>query len=213
MLPFTDLFGMEFTIPTPAHQVAHTRRTIRLKPPRPTPNLELFDIFEYLERPLRPDGQNAPIEDQEVRAVDERLDDDDAAKFAAVDIEYEPWESAWVVDQHGLRWSRAAVVFLQHKLLVRSLEILGLAGYAKDKYDILRWAFAPPFRNVYFTGDHGELVIRKAHQRDEPFSFHNCAIAAAMDADAIRDGLERNLPEVLVRSIRENPNRGEVEDD
>lgn len=217
MIQGLDLFGDAFTIPTLEPKAPRaTLRPPKLKTPNETTNLALFDIFEYLERSLSivpPDHERPTIEEKqsaiELRStrelVAENDDDENDGGLWDAEIKYSAWGSSWITDANGNKWSKDGCLHLQRMLLNRSLEMLKVDGFAKDKYDVLRWAFAPAMRAVHFVGTNWNVVTRKVHQRDEPFSFHNCCIAAGIDADLLRDGIERNLPEALVARVRENP--------
>ena len=216
MLHSIDLFGNDFSISSLSNTVGRTLRPVqkRLRTPRETANLELFDISIYLEQPLisvpqvaeQPTIEVEPIATVcntacEVAAEDDELYGDMANPVISPEAS---WGSVWVTDRHGFEWSKAGCIQMQHMLLQRSIELLTLIGFPKDKFDVLRWVFAPAVRQVYYAHHSGRIITGKVHQRDEPFSFHNCCIASAMNADTLREGIERNLPKVLVDCVQQS---------
>lgn len=167
------------------------------------PTLVLFDeLAEYLRKPLiagsmwsdelgRSDRFEVPLvvetEDQE-REVE-----------AATDIPYEPWGMPWVTDTNGLAWSAEAVQHLQIQLLWESLEEMALTNNELEKWSVLKWVFMPAIRKYYvWSNKLGKSHVIELHERDHPFSFHNCCMAARADEDLIRDTFRLHLdPEAL----------------
>ena len=115
------------------------------------------------------------------------------------DIPYEAWGAIWVVDRNGLSWSQEAIGFLQVQVFWESLEELGLHNNEHEKWSVLKWVFMPAIRKYYVYDKRiNRSHCLEVHERDEAFSFHNCAIAAKMDADQLRDMLRARLaPEVF----------------
>ena len=47
----------------------------------------------------------------------------------------------------------------------------------------------------------GKSQCFEVHERDDPFSFHNCCMSACMDGDVIQEGVRRNIPEHLIKAV------------
>lgn len=181
-----------------------SKRRSQFKKIAKDPTLVLFDeLAEYLRQPLiaraawsdemgRSDRFDVPLvtetEDQEAESGD-----------TATDIPYESWGKPWVVDDNGLSWSAEAVQHLQIQLLWESLEEMALTNNELEKWNVLKWIFMPAIRKYYvWSKALGKSRVFELHERDHPFSFHNCCMAARADEDLIRDTFRRYLdPEAL----------------
>ena len=217
MLTEFDLFG---------HPVVHPA-VIQSKPVRPrlvseaskrdklrrhlekSNNLMLFeDLLEILKAPLF-EGIRAPAEyTSDIAGVscaeevssDEETGEVDAAESVA--IPYEAWGETWITDSNGQEWSREGLIFTQNRLFWRSMEELALRNNEQEKWSVLRWIFRPAIWKYYVYNTRiGASHCVPVHERDEPFSFHNCAIAARVDAEAVREGVRRNVAADVVKMV------------
>jgi hypothetical protein len=179
-----DLFGLvDVRIPKPCPSVrVRTRRRAFI--PKGSADLTL-DLFEFSNIP----GWNLPPHLQEVED-EEEID---------VDIPYVPSGNIFVQTHQGLKWSREGIIDLQIHLFHRSMEELGNKNNDLDRWSTLRWIFAPAIQHIWHKNQEGKIVAEVIHERSSPFSYHNCAIAARVDAEALREGIRRNLaPEVMM---------------
>lgn len=208
-----DLFGHPLAPPSHPHAHSGRRRVPSQESKRAklvrhleqSSNLVLFDeLLEYLKGPIL-DVVQLPAEfESDVPAtvvVDDDIEEavDDPASLA---IPYEPWGTPWVIDRHDLRWSVAGLLFTQVRLFWRSLEELALSNNEQEKWSVLRWLHRPAIWKYYVYDKRiGRSHCLEVHERDEPFSFHNCCIAARMDEDKVREGVRRNIPAVVIKAV------------
>lgn len=168
-------------------------------------NLLLFDeLLDFLKAPLLKQvsveaefasdvGSVAVIEVDEEGSTDRDVD---------IAIPYVPWGSAWVDDANGLSWSKDGLLFTQVRLLWRSMEELALNNNEQEKWSVLRWIFRPAiWKHYVYDKSIGKSHCLEVHERDETFSYHNCCIAARVDADVVREGVRRNIPAEVVKAV------------
>jgi hypothetical protein len=79
---------------------------------------------------------------------------------------------------------------------------LALSNNEHEKWSVLKWMYRPAIWRYYvwdrrIQRSHALLV----HETDEPFTFHNCCIAARMDEDVIREGVRRHCPADLIEAV------------
>ena len=159
------------------------------------------DLFALLKAPIFA-IQNVPKKFvSDIRGVDViEVEDDETAQPVA--IPYNAWGSIWVEDKNALGWSVDGLVYLQVKLFWRSLEELGLSNNAIEKWSSLRWIFRPAiWKHLVWDKKLGRSQCFPVHERDDPFSFHNCCIAARMDEDVIREGVRRNISAEIIKAV------------
>lgn len=167
-------------------------------------NLVLFDeLLDYLKAPLLRNTQ-LPTEYAsdvgKVAVFDE--DEDEEIRAESVQIPYEAWGEAWVTDDKGLNWSTEGLLFTQVRLFWRSMEELALSNNEQEKWSVLRWIFRPAiWKHYVYDKRIGRSHCFEVHERDEPFSFHNCCIAARMEADVVREGVRRNVPVEVIKAV------------
>ena len=206
---FTDLFGFPLVFPetrakpTTRRQVSEeTKRARLLKKLEQSSNLVLFDeLLDFLKAPLL--KNSLPIEyASDVGAVDVFEVEDEAEENVSVSIPFEAWGEAWVTDSKGLDWSKEGLLFTQVRLFWRSLEELSLSNNEQEKWSVLRWIFRPAvWKDYVWDARIGRSHCVSTHERDEPFSFHNCCIAARMDRDLVREGVCRNIPAEIIKAV------------
>ena len=120
----------------------------------------------------------------------------------AIAIPYEAWGTAWVKDANGLAWSKEGLLFTQVRLFWRSMEELALNNNEQEKWSVLRWIFRPAiWKHYVYDKRIGKSHCMEVHERDEPFSFHNCCIAARVDGDVVREGVRRNIPVEVIKAV------------
>ena len=121
---------------------------------------------------------------------------------ADVAIPYEAWGQPWFEDRHGLNWSQNGLLLLQVKLFWRSLDELALSNNELEKWSVLKWIFRPMvWKHYVFDRKIGKSQCFPQHERDDPFSFHNCCIAARVLADVVREGVRRNVPAEIIKAV------------
>lgn len=208
-----DLFGHPVASPQPVSNSTPVRRRVvsqeakRAKLVRhlaESSNLMLFDeLLDFLKAPLLK-HVDLPAEyasDIAKVAVVEVEDDEDTRADAAV-IPYDAWGDAWVTDAKNLNWSKEALLFTQVRLFWRSMEELSLSNNEQEKWSVLRWIFRPAiWKHYVYDKRIGKSHCLEVHERDEPFGFHNCCIAARMDEDAVREGVRRNVPAEVIKAV------------
>ncbi len=208
----TDLFGHPVAAPQSAASPPVRRRVVSQEAKREkllrhieqSNNLVLFDeLLDVLKAPLLHKthlptefvsdvGRVAPAEDDEC----------EEARAESVQIPYEAWGDAWVTDEKGLHWSTEGLLFTQVRLFWRSMEELALSNNEQEKWSVLRWIFRPAiWKHYVYDKRIGQSHCFEVHERDEPFTFHNCCIAARMDADAVREGVRRNIPAEVIKAV------------
>lgn len=202
-----DLFGAPvLTLPPRQRRVA----TIRQAKVRPRPvveesiNLDLFqELFESLKKPLLPENVELPADFASDIVGVSLIDDEDAeSSLDLASIPYEAWGKPWVTDENGHKWSREGLLFLQVRLFWRSIEELTLINNEQEKWSCLRWIFRPAYWKHYMYDERiGRSRCLAVHERDEPFSFHNCCIAARVDAETVREGVSRNVPADVIKAV------------
>ena len=212
-----DLFGHPVVVPPSVTPHPVRRRVVSQEAKRAklvrhleqTNNLLLFEeLLDFLKAPLLNDtclpaeyssdvGGIAVCEEEEQtkRELEE-------ARAATIQIPYEPWGECWVTDDKGLHWSREGLLFVQMRLFWRSMEELALANNENEKWDILKWIFRPAiWKHYVYDVRKGQSQCFEVHERDDPFSFHNCCMSACMEEDAIREGVRRNIPAYLIKAV------------
>lgn len=128
------------------------------------------------------------------------LDNEEAA--VSVIVERDAWGEVWIEDSNGMEWSHESLLFLQNRLFWRSIEELALSNNEHDKWSVLCWIFRPPiWKHYVYDKAIGRSHCFPVHQRDQPFSFHNCCISACMDADLVREGVRRQLSEDILKAV------------
>lgn len=186
------------------------RCRIRYKRPKATPmaaaQLDLFELaLEALQAPMfsltMPTGMVSDAKGVELLADSVESASDDFPQ----DIPCEPWGDPWFYTHGSLPWSKDALVYLQDRLLWASLYELGLESNEHEKWSVLKWVFLPAVRKMFvYDKQIGKSHVFEVHENDEPFSFHNCCIAAGMkDEDAIREGIRRNMPPVVINAVEQ----------
>ena len=167
-------------------------------------NLLLFgEILDYLRAPLFTGSALAPqiLSDRaDVMLVPDAGDEVNGEMDP--DIPYESWGGVWVQDRNNLKWSRKGILFLQNQVFWESMEELSLHNNEHEKWSVLKWIFYPAVIKQYIFDERiGKSHCLFTHERDHPFSFHNCCIAARMDEDELRDGVRRNIPAEIYEAV------------
>ncbi len=165
-------------------------------------NLVLFDeMLDYLKVPLLRNTQLPTEYASDVGKV-AVVEDDEEASAETVQIPYEAWGDVWVTDAKGHHWSKEGLLFTQVRLFWRSMEELALSNNAQEKWSVLRWIFRPAiWKHYVYDKRIGKSHCFEVHERDEPFTFHNCCIAAIMDAEVVREGVRRNVPAEVIKAV------------
>jgi len=170
-------------------------------------NLVLFDeLLYFLKAPLLKNTVELDAtfaSDVDTVAVIE-ADEDGCSQDAdeAIAIPNEAWGTAWVKDANGLAWSKEGLLFTQVRLFWRSMEELALNNNEQEKWSVLRWIFRPAiWKHYVYDKRIGKSHCMEVHERDEPFSFHNCCIAARVDGDVVREGVRRNIPVEVIKAV------------
>ena len=118
------------------------------------------------------------------------------------EIPYEPWGEAWVTDRHGLNWSKEGINFMQIRMLWRAFEELSLHNNAEEKWSSLLWIFRPAIWKHYVWEEKKQTSqVDTFHERDHPFSYHNCCIAARVDGEILREQIKKHVPKHLLERI------------
>ena len=210
----TDLFGnplpdLRASPPVPAQHRRNVspeaKRKLALRRFEGSPNLLLFEgILDFLRAPLLAGTAFAPqiLSDRAEVAV---MPDagEEVNGVIDPDIPYVSWGDVWVEDCHNLRWSREGILFLQTQVFWESLEELSLHNNEHEKWSVLKWIFSPALVKQYIFDERiAKSHCLITHERDHPFSFHNCSIAARMDEEGIRDGVRRNIPVEIYEAVR-----------
>ena len=209
-----DLFGHPVassqTIDPPVRRRAVSQAAKRAKLARhleQSNNLVLFDeLLDFLKAPLLKNTVELDAtfaSDVGTVAVIE-ADEDGCSQDAdeAIAIPYEAWGTAWVKDANGLAWSKEGLLFTQVRLFWRSMEELALNNNEQEKWSVLRWIFRPAiWKHYVYDKRIGKSHCMEVHERDEPFSFHNCCIAARVDGDVVREGVRRNIPVEVIKAV------------
>ena len=208
-----DLFGHPVAAPqnvTPPRRRVVSQAAKRAKLARhleQSNNLVLFDeLLDFLKAPLLKNTVELDAtfaSDVGTVAVIE-ADEDGCSQDAdeAIAIPYEAWGTAWVKDANGLAWSKEGLLFTQVRLFWRSMEELALNNNEQEKWSVLRWIFRPAiWKHYVYDKRIGKSHCMEVHERDEPFSFHNCCIAARVDGDVVREGVRRNIPVEVIKAV------------
>jgi hypothetical protein len=186
-------------------------RTKKLKDIEASPQLSICDeVIEHLRRPIlsfadipseylrmkgcfRSDKSEVPL----LEETGDEIDPD-----VVLTLPYEAWGPEWVQDGNGLKWSKEGVTFLQNQVFWESLEELRLHNNEPEKWSVLKWIFQPAVVKQYIYDVRiGRSHCLATHERDHPFSFHNCAMAARMEPDAVRAGVRRNVAVELYQAV------------
>lgn len=209
-----DLFGYPIAPQVIAPQVIPRRRDASLAVKRAklarhlesSNNLVLFDeLLEFLKAPLlKQIDMDATLASDvgTVGVID--FDDDGNTQDSdeAIVIPYEAWGKAWLTDSNGLAWSEEGLLFTQVRLFWRSMEELSLNNNEQEKWSVLRWIFRPAIWKHYMYDKRiGHSHCYEVHERDETFSFHNCCMAARVDAETVREGVRRNIPAEVIKAV------------
>ena len=211
-----DLFGHPVVVPNTSNPPVRRRvvseeakRAKLIRHLEQNNNFLLFEeLLDFLKAPLLTAAKlpNEYASDVGQVAVVEEEDRSKAeieeARAATIEIPYEPWGESWVVDAKGLHWSREALLFTQVRLFWRSMEELALNNNEQEKWSVLRWIFRPAiWKHYVYDKRIGKSHCMEVHERDEPFSFHNCCIAARVDGDVVREGVRRNIPVEVIKAV------------
>ena len=206
-----DLFGHPVAIPLVTPKPVRIRKVSQeakraklIRHLEESTNLMLFDeLLDFLKAPLLKNCQLPHEYQSDIGKVAVLEDDDDEVGNAmAIAIPYESWGEAWVTDKTGLNWSTEGLLFTQVRLFWRSMEELALSHNEQEKWSVLRWIFRPAiWKHYVYDKRVGKSHCLEVHERDEPFSFHNCCIAARMDEDSVREGVRRNVPVEIVKAV------------
>lgn len=117
-------------------------------------------------------------------------------------IAYEAWGEPWIEDRNGFSTSFEGIGHLQKLVFWESLEEMGLINNELEKWSVLKWVFTPAIRKLYiFDRRINRSHCLPWHERDHPFSFHNCCIAARVDEEDIRNGFRRNVPAEIIQAV------------
>lgn len=206
----TDLFGMPIHIDTSERIVRHREKKLHDRLANSI-NLVLFvELLDQLKAPLFKAKAAIPEEyrsdiagvrlteeaESEIAEVTDESHDD------AIAIPYEAWGTPEVIDDKGLAWSHEGLIFLQVRLFWRSMEELALSNNEGEKWSVVRWIFRPAYWHYYsYDKRIGRSHRLSVHERDDPFSFHNCCMASRMDADAVREGVRRNISKDIIEAV------------
>ena len=216
MLTQTDLFGHPVVLPqsvtghTPVRRRVsdevqpETKRKKLLRKIEQSGNLVLFDaLFQMLKSPLVhalavPQGYASDIADCAV------VDHDDEDSFDLnIAIPYAAWGKPVVEDKWGNKWSEDGLLFTQIRLFWRSFEELALNNNEQEKWSVLKWIFRPAiWKHYVYDQRRGKSHCLEVHERDDPFSFHNCCLAVRMEEELLRDGVSRNIPVEVLNAVR-----------
>lgn len=90
-----------------------------------------------------------------------------------------------------------AVYAYHEKVLSYSLGLLKTRGNAEEKYEILRWIWAPDISCWVTRNVDGVINRRPIYQRQLPFTFAMCCACSGLDAERLREGLAHVLRPVL----------------
>jgi hypothetical protein len=221
MLPSTDLFN--FPVDTPP-------RVTELRPPRDpmrkyrdavrqaarrieqsnTPFLFGEDaaasLLEALMQPLL-DAQlvGLPmVEYQTLGLIDDAPAPEQVDDLALLMCAIDPRSSGdpWVVSHEQCPWHRDEITLIQCKLYHQSLLELTLSDNENEKWDVLKWIFAPAVTKRYIYDERiGRSHCLTLHEYDHPFSFRNCCIAARRDEDEWRDIVRANIGPSIFEAI------------
>lgn len=209
-----DLFGAPIEAPKSSPVSTSVRRSRVVSPEakraklvrylEKSNNLMLFDeLLDFLKAPLLSSAVLATEYASDCASVAVvEVDDDEEVSAATVSIPYEAWGDVWVEDEKGLRWSKEGLLFTQVRLFWRSMEELAISYNEQDKWSVLKWIFRPAiWKHYVYDKRVAKSHVFEVHERDEPFSFHNCCIAARMDEDMVRDGIRRNIPAEVIKAV------------
>lgn len=186
------------------------RQAARRLEQSPTPFLfgeaEAASLLEALMQPLL-DAQflSLPSEEYETLGVVEdeplpEVSDDLALLLAAVDAQSA--RDPWVVSHEQCPWHREEITLIQCKLYHQSLLELTLSDNENEKWDVLKWIFAPAVTKRYiYDARIGRSHCLTLHEYDHPFSFRNCCIAARRDEDEWRDIVRANIGPSIYEAV------------
>ncbi len=94
-------------------------------------------------------------------------------------------------------WSEKEIRILHEGLLEYSLNLLKSKGNAEEKYDILRWIWAPDVYCWVSRSTAGASRFVPIYRRQLPFTFAACCALTGYDAERLRSGLAYVLRPVL----------------
>jgi hypothetical protein len=94
-------------------------------------------------------------------------------------------------------WSENDIRVLHEGVLVYSLNLLKSKGNAEEKYDILRWIWAPDIFCWVSRPFAGANKYCPIFLKQLPFTFVSCCALSGYDADRLRSGLAHVLRPVL----------------
>lgn len=167
-------------------------------------NYVLFDeLFELLKCPILKSFEVPTEYSSDVNGVAVVEFDDDETE-STLQIPYESWGTPWVVDEKGFNWSHESLLFLQARLFWRSVEELALNNNEQEKWSVLRWVFRPAiWKHYVFDKKRGKSLCLPVHERNDPFSYHNCCMSARMDEELVRQGIRRNIPVEIYKAVED----------
>lgn len=141
-------------------------------------------------------------EDKAQVALTEETENDVEDSIVTTNLAWQLAGIEWFVDANALPWSKEGLLDMQVQVFWESLIELGLKNNEGEKWDVLKWCFRPALRRYHvFSKRLGKSSCYMEHERDQTFSFYNCAMAARMDADVIRDGIRRNISADILDAI------------
>lgn len=166
------------------------------------PTIPLFvDFLDYLKAPLVPKGLKVVQSDRGAVAIRVETGDEVDGEVEP-QIPYEPWGVPWI-ESHGLKWSVEAISHLQVQVFWESMEELGLHNNEHEKWSVLKWILMPAIKKLYVYDKRiNKSHCLPVHEREEPFSFRNCCIAARMDADELREMIRQRLPAEILEAVQ-----------
>lgn len=79
--------------------------------------------------------------------------------------------------------------FTQVRVFWRSMEELVLNNNEQEKLSVRpKWIFRPArYKRYIYDKRIGRSHCLEVHEREEPFTFHNCCIAARVDEEGVRE--------------------------
>lgn len=165
-----------------------------------SPNLVLFhEVHRLLGEPLGRCAEGGWLREDVGAVVPAKGDVEEGTDTRH--IAHQPWGPEWV-SACGLSWSVEAVRHLQVQLFYRSMAELTLRHNESEKWSVLKWIMAPALvRRYVFDARLGRSHCLVTHERDHPFSFHNCCMAARMDEDVIRETVRRYTPAPVLEAV------------
>lgn len=205
----TDLFGHPLPVVILDHKPSKPRiaspdakRRKLLRQLSESKNGLLFeDILDLLKAPLISQLPVAHPYASDIGGIPVAQDEDEEM-VDQVSIPYEAWGTPFVTDSKGHQWSMESLLFTQVRIFWRSMEELVLHNNETEKWSVLKWIFRPArYKRYIYDKRMGRSHCLEVHEREEPFTFHNCCIAARVDEEGVREGVRRSLPDEVVQAI------------